>query len=119
MFGIGYGYAPTSMDDQYIKMTEETIKLVLEGAGPGSMLVDFLPARELLSVLAHPTGCSRAEIVQYLPAWMPGMEFKRRGLRARALIRNMERIPLERVKQEMVSTLYFRLTYKPDELTRR
>lgn len=45
MFGIGYGYSPTSMDDTYIKMTEEAIKLVLEGGGPGSMLVDFLPIR--------------------------------------------------------------------------
>lgn len=33
------------------------------------------------------------------------MEFKRRGLRARALVRDMERIPLERVKREMVLTM--------------
>lgn len=46
MFGIGYGYSPTSMDDEYIKMTEDAIKLILEGGGPGSMLVDFLPVRE-------------------------------------------------------------------------
>ena len=45
MFGIGYGYSPTSMDDAYIKMTEEAIKLILEGGGPGSTLVDFLPIR--------------------------------------------------------------------------
>ena len=36
---------------------------------------------------------------------MPGMEFKRRGLKARALVRDMERIPLERVKREMVLTM--------------
>ena len=41
-------------------------------------------------------------IVKYVPAWLPGMGFKRMGLQARGLIRDMERIPLERVKNEMV-----------------
>ncbi|EPS93950.1 hypothetical protein FOMPIDRAFT_48762 [Fomitopsis schrenkii] len=76
VFGIAYGYSPSSLDDEHIRRTEGFIKLVLEGGGPGSMLVDFLP------------------ILKYLPAWLPGMDFKRRGLRARGLIRHMEQIPL-------------------------
>ena len=46
MLGIAYGYSPSTIDDEYIKMTEDAIKLILEGGGPGSMLVDFLPVRE-------------------------------------------------------------------------
>ncbi|KZT66772.1 cytochrome P450 [Daedalea quercina L-15889] len=85
MLGIGYGYSPSSLDDEYIRMTEEAIELVLEGTGPGSGLVDFFPA------------------LQYVPAWMPGMEFKRRGLRARKMVQDMHRIPLERVKRELMA----------------
>ncbi|KAH9919733.1 cytochrome P450 [Fomitopsis serialis] len=69
MLGIGYGYSPTS---------EQAIRL-LGGGGPGS-----LSLTSFLLVLRH------------LPAWMPGMEFKRRGI-------HMERIPLERVKRNMTA----------------
>jgi len=34
---------------------------------------------------------------------MPGMEWKRRGLRVRRLIRDIERVPLERVGRDMAS----------------
>jgi len=85
MLGVGYGYSPSSMDDEYIRNSEEAIHLTLDGGGPGAFVVDFFPA------------------LKYLPAWLPGMEFKRRGLRARKLIRDMNHIPLERVKREMAA----------------
>ncbi|KAH9834654.1 cytochrome P450 [Rhodofomes roseus] len=83
MLGVAYGYSPSSMDDEYIAMAEDAMQIITESGGPSTMLVDFIP------------------IMKYLPAWMPGMEVKRSGLRARRLIRDMERIPLERVKREM------------------
>ena len=46
MLEIGYGYSPSSLDDEYIKMTEEAIELALGGPGAGSGLVDFLPVRK-------------------------------------------------------------------------
>ncbi|KZT66768.1 cytochrome P450 [Daedalea quercina L-15889] len=85
MLGVGYGYSPSSLDDEYIRMTEEAIELSLGGTGPSSGLVDFFPA------------------LQYVPAWMPGMEFKRRGLRARKMVQEVNRIPLERVKRELMA----------------
>ncbi|TFY56487.1 hypothetical protein EVJ58_g7612 [Rhodofomes roseus] len=83
MLGVAYGYSPSSMDDEFIAMAEDAMQIITESGGPSTMLVDFIP------------------IMKYLPAWMPGMEVKRSGLRARRLIRDMERIPLERVKREM------------------
>ncbi|KZT69358.1 cytochrome P450 [Daedalea quercina L-15889] len=83
MLGVGYGYSPTSLDDKYIKMTEEAIELALGGTGPSSGLVDFFPE------------------LQYLPAWMPGMGFKRKGLRARKMTHDMDHLPLQRLQREM------------------
>ncbi|KAH9917058.1 cytochrome P450 [Fomitopsis serialis] len=85
MLGIAYGYSPSTMDDVYIKRVHEALQIVVEAGGPSALLVDFIP------------------LLKYVPAWMPGMGFKRRGLRARGLIKDMERIPLERVKREMAA----------------
>ncbi|KZT69356.1 cytochrome P450 [Daedalea quercina L-15889] len=85
MLGIAYGHSPSSMDDEYIKMVADALHLVIEAGAVSSMLVDFIP------------------FLKYLPAWAPGMGFKRRGLQARSLIRDMERIPLERVKSKMAA----------------
>ncbi|KAH9829577.1 cytochrome P450 monooxygenase [Rhodofomes roseus] len=83
MLGVAYGYSLSSMDDDFLAMVEDALQIITESGGPSTMLVDFIP------------------IMKYLPSWMPGMEMKRRGLRARHLIRDMESIPLERVKREM------------------
>jgi len=85
MLGVAYGYSPSTMDDSYIKMVQEALQIVVEAGGPSALLVDFMP------------------ILKHVPAWMPGMEFKRKGLRARGLIKDMERTPLERVKREMAA----------------
>ncbi|KZT69355.1 cytochrome P450 [Daedalea quercina L-15889] len=85
MLGIAYGYSPSSMDDEYIQTVSHAMQFVVEAGGPGFMLVDFIPA------------------LKCLPTWFPGMGFKRRGLHARGIIRNMESIPLERVKHEMAA----------------
>ena len=46
MFGIGYGYTPSSGDDAFIEMVEEAMHLTLEVGGPSSALVDFFPVCE-------------------------------------------------------------------------
>ncbi|KAH9917063.1 cytochrome P450 [Fomitopsis serialis] len=46
MLGVAYGYSPSTMDDEFVRMTEEAMHLALDGGGPGSALVDFFPARK-------------------------------------------------------------------------
>ncbi|KAH9919731.1 cytochrome P450 [Fomitopsis serialis] len=74
MLGIGYGYSPSSLDDAYIRTSEQAIRLVLGGGGPGSASSTSFRSYVLLM-----------NYVRHLPAWMPGMEFKRRGIRARGM----------------------------------
>ena len=46
MLGVAYGYSPSSMDDEFIKMAGEAMSLTIEGGGPASALVDFFPICE-------------------------------------------------------------------------
>ena len=48
MLGVAYGYSPSSLDDEYIKMAGEAMSLAIEGGGPASGLVDFFPIREYI-----------------------------------------------------------------------
>ena len=43
MLGIAYGYSPSTMDDDYIKMVADALHLVIEEGVVSSMLVDFMP----------------------------------------------------------------------------
>ncbi|EPS99956.1 hypothetical protein FOMPIDRAFT_1050052 [Fomitopsis schrenkii] len=81
---IAYGRQITTIDDEFIRTIEEGVGTVLEGAGPGGTLVDYLPA------------------LQYLPSWFPGFGFTKNIARARRAVRTLEDIPYQRVKDEMI-----------------
>lgn len=102
MLGIAYGHSPASLADDYIKRTEEAISLAIEGGGPASNLVDFFPVREYIASTWIALVAHCPDSVKYVPSWVPGMGFKRRGLRARTMIRDTERIPLETLMRKMV-----------------
>ncbi|EPT05737.1 hypothetical protein FOMPIDRAFT_1045040 [Fomitopsis schrenkii] len=53
------------------------------------------------------------QYVRYIPAWMPGMDFKRSAAIARKAIRDMEEIPYRNVMQEMANGIV-----KPSMATR-
>ncbi|KAH9917067.1 cytochrome P450 monooxygenase [Fomitopsis serialis] len=83
---IGYGHTVTSLDgDHLIKLTEDGIRGCLVGSGTGSAPVDFLP------------------ILKYVPAWIPGMSFKRATAKARKAVGDMEDIPYQAVKDDMAT----------------
>ena len=56
MLEIGYGHTVTSVDDKYIHMVDSAVEDIFLAGNPGSMLVDFLPARKCYSqccITAH------------------------------------------------------------------
>ncbi|EPS93953.1 hypothetical protein FOMPIDRAFT_1170091 [Fomitopsis schrenkii] len=85
IMGIGYGVSISSLDDEFIKHVDSAVHSVFHSGGPAAMLVDFFP------------------ILKYLPAWMPGAGFKRLARQVQGSIRDMEYIPLRRVRQAMTS----------------
>ncbi|EPT05741.1 hypothetical protein FOMPIDRAFT_1027275 [Fomitopsis schrenkii] len=95
MLEIGYGHTVSSLgDDEFIKLVEDGVRKCLSGSGPGATLVDFFP------------------ILRYVPAWIPGMEFKRSAATARKAIRDMEAVPYRKVMKEMADG-----TAKPSYVT--
>ncbi|KAI0724643.1 cytochrome P450 monooxygenase, partial [Fomitopsis betulina] len=63
-----YGHRIVSLDDPYIDLIDRAMEAQTSTQLTGSILVDFFP------------------FLKYMPAWLPGMEWKRAGLRARSLI---------------------------------
>jgi hypothetical protein len=105
-----YGHRASSTDDKYIRMSEAVVRGTLEGGVPGSQVVDFFPARELsLFFASFVLLCSVLQLkgpsfaVKYIPAWLPGMAFKRHALRARKDIEGMRKMLFDVAKKYIVS----------------
>ncbi|KAH9924466.1 cytochrome P450 [Fomitopsis serialis] len=85
IFEIGYGYDIASLDGgKFVKLTEDGIRAALVESSTGAALVDFIP------------------FLRYFPAWLPGMGFKYSAVKARKAVKNMEMIPYNTVKDEIV-----------------
>ncbi|KAI0669082.1 cytochrome P450 [Trametes maxima] len=68
MLEITYGRQVTSLDDEFVQMAERGIN-ALNAGGPPAALVDFFP------------------MLQHIPSWVPGAEFKRHSRIARSYLR--------------------------------
>ncbi|CCM04602.1 uncharacterized protein FIBRA_06784 [Fibroporia radiculosa] len=82
---IGYGHTITSIEDPYVEMSDKALLGVIEAGNLSSSLVDFFP------------------ILQYLPAWMPGISFKRSALRTREYVKEMLDVPFEELQANIAS----------------
>lgn len=108
MLEIGYGHTVSSLeDDKFIKLVENGVRRCLTGSGAGASLVDFFPIRAVylpfLPVLALNLRFTLLCTVRHVPAWMPGMEFKRSAAIARVAVRDMEEVPYRNVVEAMAS----------------
>ncbi|KAI0720646.1 cytochrome P450 [Fomitopsis betulina] len=77
MLEIGYGHTMTTMDDDYVRIVHSALEDVFLSGNPGSMMVDFVPLRDQI----------------YLPAWLPGLTWKKTVTRSRPEIDNMNLSP--------------------------
>ncbi|TFK53779.1 cytochrome P450 [Heliocybe sulcata] len=82
---ITYDYDVAHEDDRYVYMAERA-------AGIGGTL--FVPGGTLANVFP---------ILCHLPAWLPGMEFKRQAEECMKLTTEMRNMPVEYVKRQMKS----------------
>ncbi len=100
---ITYGHTVRSTNELYVRLAEEAGMDTVTGGSPGSVLVDFFPAR--MSVLARSRTSSDSSFhpVRHIPTWMPGAGFKRHALRTRVKVRIMHDTPYEMVRKAMVS----------------
>ncbi|KAI0753652.1 cytochrome P450 [Fomes fomentarius] len=82
---ISYGYPSREQDDPLIKMAEEATEQAAEVAQPGAFLVDVFP------------------FLRYVPSWMPGAAWKRKGEAYRANMDQMTDTPHRFVKEQMAA----------------
>ena len=80
-----YGYSPGTMDDHYIRIADESAKLMGNLAEIGGTLINILP------------------FLRHIPSWVPGATGKRKIERLRSLTDEVKRIPLEYAKIALVS----------------
>jgi hypothetical protein len=103
---ITYGHTVRSTDELYVRLAEEAGMGTVTGGSPGSVLVDFFPAR--MSVWQYfcksrTSSDTPFDVVRHIPTWMPGAGFKRHALRTRIKVRNMHDTPYEMVRKATVS----------------
>ncbi|KAI0351255.1 cytochrome P450 [Trametes cingulata] len=82
---ISYGYQPKEHDDPLIKMVEDATDQAAEVVQPGAFLVDVFP------------------FLRYVPSWMPGAGWKRKGEAYRANMDRMSATPHQFVKDQMAT----------------
>ena len=85
-----YGYAPESLDDPIIRITDEGVTLGTSLLEPGGTLINVLP------------------ILRHIPSWVPGATAKKMAEKARRLIVEMKNIHTDRVTAAMVSSQFAR-----------
>ncbi|EPQ56876.1 cytochrome P450 [Gloeophyllum trabeum ATCC 11539] len=77
---IAYNYEVASSNDEYVAMVEASVDMLGHATFPGAVIANAFP------------------ILRHLPAWLPGMRFKRFAEACRKLTTEMKRAPYHFVK---------------------
>ncbi|ETW82095.1 hypothetical protein HETIRDRAFT_475560 [Heterobasidion irregulare TC 32-1] len=80
---LAYGYEIAEANDRYVAIAEDAISKAVASVLPGARLVNVVPA------------------LRHLPAWLPGMGFKRYAREVARLTDDMVNLPFAFVKEEM------------------
>ena len=103
---LAYGHRVIATDDKYVQISETAVTGTTEVGNPGSQVVDLFPTCEFfwfsLSLFYFETQ-TPSRSVKYLPAWLPGMAFKRHALRVRKDTEKMENMLYDVAKENIVS----------------
>ena len=82
---ILYGHdALSSTGDSYVKRVEQSVGSLSDSLLPGAAVVNAIPA------------------LRYLPAWFPGVDFKRSALEVKELTLQLQDAPIDFVKKGIV-----------------
>jgi len=105
---LAYGHRVNSTEDKYVQLSETAVTGTNQVGNGGSQVVDLFPPRES-PIFFLSRACSALKLkalpssVQYLPAWLPGMGFKRYALRVRKDVQGMRNALFDLAKEYIVS----------------
>lgn len=80
-----YGHDISPVDDYYVSLAEEGVEKLTGSVFLGAVILNALP------------------ILRHLPSWLPGAGFKRFGEETRLLTDQIQNVPLELVRKNMVN----------------
>jgi hypothetical protein len=84
MFTV-YGHdVSSSTEDNYVKLAEQSVRMLSDALLPGAAIVNAIPA------------------LRYLPAWLPGVDFKHLAHGVRELTEQLQDAPIDFVKKGIV-----------------
>jgi len=82
IMSIMYGHdVSSSTEDSFVKRVEQSMGMLSDALLPGAAIVNVIPA------------------LRYLPAWFPGVNFKRLALRVKELTQQLQDEPIDFVKK--------------------
>lgn len=85
IMSIMYGHdVLSSTEDSYVKRVEQSVGMLSDALLPGAAIVNAIPA------------------LRYLPAWFPGVDFKRSALGVKELTQELQDAPIDFVKKGIV-----------------
>ena len=85
IMSILYGLdVSSSTKDSYVKRVEQSVGMLSDALLPGAAIVNAIPA------------------LRYLPAWFPGVDFKRSALGVKELTQELQDAPIDFVKKGIV-----------------
>ncbi|KAJ3574074.1 hypothetical protein NP233_g2002 [Leucocoprinus birnbaumii] len=82
---LTYDHEVVGEDDYYVKLADKALEGLLQVVHVGASPVDLFP------------------ILKYLPAWTPGVQFKREAQIYSKWAKDLRNVPFERAKSEMAS----------------
>ncbi|KZT18054.1 putative CyP450 monooxygenase [Neolentinus lepideus HHB14362 ss-1] len=85
VMSVVYDYEVAPENDYFVNVAETSVDMLSESTNPGAALVNVLP------------------ILQHIPAWLPGMEFKRWAQKGRDITMEMINAPLRFVRNRLDS----------------
>lgn len=105
IINIAYGIEVTGRNDPYVQTAEHAVGAVVATASPGSYLVNVLPIRKSVSLIAVTGHLLEYHIaVKYVPEWLPGTQFRRDAHAWRKSVMELRNKPFEVLKDRMVSS---------------
>lgn len=102
---IVYGYDLPEKDNTFVDVVRATMPQFSTGFLPGAHLVDLLPFRMSYDA-TYMDHHSPSRVVQYVPSWVSGMEWKKSAKTWKHDLNAQLEIPYQYVKRELVSCLY-------------
>jgi hypothetical protein len=90
------------MRAKYLGVPEIVDHALSEAATPGRFLVDLIPIRESRGFCVWLNTAHQAEVVKYIPSWVPGANFQRHANRMATLSRQVRDDASDIMAEQMV-----------------